>query len=82
MTVETEPAAPATAAPEPGGLKAKANALGLALYLKAPPKAQNAILQGVVKAQPVLAKAKPYRNRALAAAGTLLVVRKVRRRKG
>lgn len=77
--VETPAAAPA---PAPTGLKAKATELGTKAYLAAPPKAQTAILNGVVKAQPVVAKVKPHQKRILAALAGLLVLRKVRRRKG
>jgi hypothetical protein len=76
MTVEN--AAPA----QPSGIKAKANEVGLALFMKAPPKAQNAILQGYTKAQPVVEKAKPFAKPVLAGAGALLALRKVRHRKG
>lgn len=68
-------------APAPTGLKAKANDVAMKAYLKAPPKAQTAILNGVVKAQPVAARAKRFAKPAAAAAG-LLLLRRLRRRKG
>jgi hypothetical protein len=61
----------------PTGLKAKANEVGTALYLKAPPKAQTAILNGVVKAQPVVAKVKPHLTKVLGIGAGLLALRKV-----
>ncbi|MFN2537337.1 MAG: hypothetical protein ABR549_04190 [Mycobacteriales bacterium] len=64
------------------GLKAKANEVGMGLYLKAPPKAQTAILNGVLKAQPVVAKVKPHVTKALVAGAGVLALRKVVRRKG
>ena len=76
MTVENAAPAP------PTGIKAKANEVGLALFMKAPPKTQNAILQGYTKAQPVVEKAKPFAKPVLAGAGALLALRKVRHRKG
>jgi hypothetical protein len=70
-------------APAPAtGLKAKANEVGLQLFMKAPPKAQNAILQGYTKAAPVAAKVKPLAKPLLAGAGAILAIRKVRHRKG
>ena len=74
--------AESTAPPQPTGLKAKANEVGLALFMKAPPKAQNAILQGYTKAQPAIEKAKPLAKPVLAGTAALLALRKVRRRKG
>jgi hypothetical protein len=78
MTSPAENAAPA----QPSGIKAKANEVGLALFMKAPPKAQNAILQGYTKAQPVVEKAKPLAKPLLVGAGALIALRKVRHRKG
>jgi hypothetical protein len=70
----------ADATPPPTGLKAKANEVGMALYLKAPPKAQTAILNGVVKVQPLVGKAKPHAKKLLGAGAGLLALRKVRKR--
>ncbi len=67
----------ADATPPATGLKAKATEVGTALYLKAPPKAQTAILNGVVKAQPVVAKAKPHVAKALGAGAGLVALRKL-----
>jgi len=86
MTESTSPATEATAvetpAPAATGLKAKVTDLGTKAYLAAPPKAQTAILNGVLKAQPVAAKVKPHQKRIVAALAGLLVLRRVRRRKG
>jgi hypothetical protein len=67
MTDSTAPAA------APTGLKAKAGDLGLRLYLKSPPPAQNAMLQGFLKAQPVIAKVAPHAKK-IAGGGLGLVV--------
>jgi hypothetical protein len=72
----------ADATPPATGLKAKANEVGTALYLKAPPKAQTAILNGVVKAQPVVVKVKPHVTKVLGAGAGVLALRKVLHRKG
>lgn len=69
-----------TAAPPATGLKAKANELGMKAYLAAPPKAQTAMLNGFVKAQPVVAKVKPHGKKVLGALLGLVAVRKVRSR--
>lgn len=61
----------------PTGLKAKANEVGLALYLKAPPKAQTAILNGIVKAQPVVSRVKPHVLKVVGAGAGLLALRTV-----
>jgi hypothetical protein len=92
MTDETTTPAPADATPVEAipsvpavpatGLKAKANEVGLKVYLAAPPKAQNAMLQGFMKAQPVAAKVAPHGKKILAGGVGLLVLRKVRHRKG
>jgi hypothetical protein len=78
MTAIAENDAPA----QQTGLKAKANEVGMNLFLKAPPKAQNAILQGYTKAQPVVAKVAPHTKQLLGGAAALLALRKVRQRKG
>jgi hypothetical protein len=67
--------------PAPSGLKAKVNEVGLSLYMKAPPKAQTAILNGFVKAQPVIAKVQPHTKRIITGGLALQVLRKVRSRK-
>lgn len=69
----------ADATPPQTGLKAKATEVGTALYLKAPPKAQTAILNGVVKAQPIVDKVKPHATKLLGAAAGLLALRRVRK---
>jgi hypothetical protein len=82
MTTGTEPVDPAPAADSaPGGLKAKASEVGLKLYLKAPPKAQEAMLTGFTKAQPVAAKAGRYKKQLLVGAGAALVALRLRRRR-
>lgn len=70
----------APAAPAPTGLKKKAGDVGLKLYLASPPKAQTAMLNGFMKAQPVLAKAAPYKTKILAGTGAALVLRRLKRR--
>ena len=70
------PAQPAT------GLKAKATDVATKAYLKAPPKAQTAILNGYVKAQPAVAKVSRFAKPALVGTSALFVLRKVRGRKG
>ncbi len=74
MTTDAAAPAPAT------GLKAKATEVGTALYLKAPPKVQTAILNGVVKVQPVMAKVQPHAKKLAVGGAGLLAVRKLRRR--
>jgi len=80
MTDSTTPADAAAAAAKPTGLKAKANDVGLKIYLKAPPPAQNAMLQGFMKAQPVVAKVSPHTKKILGGSLGLLLVRRFRRR--
>lgn len=79
MTDSTAPAD--TTAAKPTGLKAKAGDVGLKIYLKAPPPAQNAMLQGYMKAQPVVAKVSPHTKKILGGGLALLVLRKARRRR-
>ncbi|MCW2545336.1 MAG: hypothetical protein JWM40_2888 [Frankiales bacterium] len=69
------------AVPPPTGLKAKVNEVGTALYLKAPPKAQTAILNGVVKAQPVVGRVKPHVKKVLGVGVGILALRKLITRK-
>ena len=77
----TNSTAPADAAPaKPTGLKAMASDVGLKVYLKAPPPAQNAMLQGFTKAQPVVAKVSPHAKQIVGAGLGLLLLRKLRRR--
>ena len=68
------------AAAQPTGLKAKAGEVGLKVYLKAPPKAQNAMLQGFLKTQPVVAKVSPHARKIAGGVAGVLVVRRLRRR--
>lgn len=85
VSTPSEPTAVGTPVPAPApptGLKAKATELGTKAYLAAPPKAQTAILNGVAKAQPLVAKVKPHQKRVLAGLAGLLVLRKVRGRRG
>lgn len=70
-----------TAAPPATGVKAKANELGMKAYLAAPPKAQTAMLNGFLKAQPVVAKVKPHGKKLVGALVGLVAVRKVRGRR-
>ena len=84
MTDSTAPAdttatATATAA-KPTGLKAMASDVGLKVYLKAPPPAQNAMLQGFTRAQPVVAKVSPHTKKILGGGLAVLVLRKLRHR--
>jgi hypothetical protein len=67
-------------AAKPTGLKAKASDVGLKVYLKAPPPAQNAMLQGFLKAQPVVAKVSPHAKKIVGGGVGLLVVRRLRNR--
>ena len=67
-------------APAPTGLKKKAGDAGLKLYLAAPPMAQTAMLNGFMKAQPVVAKAKPHASKLLAGTGAALVLRRLKSR--
>jgi hypothetical protein len=68
------------AAPAPTGLRAKAGEVGLKAYLKAPPPAQNAMLQGYLKAQPVIARVSPHARKLVGAGLGVLALRTVRRR--
>jgi len=71
-----------TAAPEkPSGLKAKAGEVGLKVYMKAPPPAQNAMIQGYTKAQPVVAKVSPHAKKLLGGGLAVLFLRKLKHRK-
>lgn len=81
-TPTATPTATATApAPPPSGLKAKASEVGLKVYLKAPPPAQNAMLQGFTKAQPVIEKVSPHAKKIVGGGLALIVLRKLRRRR-
>jgi hypothetical protein len=83
MTNSTAPAdATATAPAKPTGLKAKAGDVGLKVYLKAPPPAQNAMLKGFTKAQPVVAKVSPHGKKIIGGTVGFLLLRKLRHRKG
>jgi hypothetical protein len=79
-TVTDSTAPEAVPAAPPTGLKAKAADVGLKVYLKAPPKAQNAMLQGFVKAQPVVAKVSPHTKKLVGGTLGLLALRRVRNR--
>lgn len=79
MTDETATPEPT---PTPTGLKATANEVGLKLFMKAPPKAQNALLNGIGKAQPVINKLKPHAKQLAMGGASLLLVRTIRHRKG
>lgn len=68
--------------PPPAGLKGKANAVATDLFLKAPPSVQNGLLAGIGKAQPVVGALKPQAKKIGIGVLGLLVVRKIRRRKG
>ncbi|MCW2601586.1 MAG: hypothetical protein JWM02_3415 [Frankiales bacterium] len=80
MTDGMPPSDGAAAAAKPTGLKAKASDVGLKVYLKSPPKAQNAMLQGFMKAQPVVAKVAPHGKKILGAGVGVLLLRKLRHR--
>ncbi len=67
-------------APAGSGLQAKANDLGLKLYLKSPPPVQNAMLQGFEKAQPVIAKVTPHAKQILSGGLGLEVLRRLKNR--
>lgn len=82
MTEQTPETPDVTPAPAPTGVKAKANDLVMKAYLAAPPKAQTTMLNGFLKAQPAIAKVKPHGKQIVAGVAGLLVLRKVRRRKG
>jgi hypothetical protein len=79
MTDSTTPTP--TPTPAPTGLKAKANELGLKLYLKSPPPVQNAMLQGFLKTQPVIAKVTPHAKQIVGGGLSVVVLRKVRNRR-
>lgn len=79
MTNSTAPVD--TTAAKPTGLKAKASDVGLKVYLKAPPPAQNAMLQGFTKAQPVVTKVSPHAKKILGGGLGVLFLRKLHRRK-
>ena len=70
-----------TPAPAPTGLRAKANELGLKLYLTSPPPVQNALLQGFVKAQPVVAKVSPHAKQILGGGVGVVVLRRLKNRR-
>lgn len=77
----TNSTAPVDIAPaKPTGLKAKAGDVGLKVYLKAPPPAQDAMLKGYTKTQPVVAKVSPHAKKILAGGLGLVLLRKLRHR--
>lgn len=63
------------------GLSAKLTEVGTAAFMKAPQPAQNALLVGIGKAQPVVAKVQPYAKQALAGGLGLLALLKLRGRR-
>ncbi len=69
-----------TDSPPPTGVKAKANAVATDLFLKAPPVVQNGLLNGIGKAQPVVAVVKPRAKQIGAGVLGLVLVRRLRRR--
>jgi hypothetical protein len=74
----TNSTAPVDIAPaKPTGLKAKAGDVGLKVYLKAPPPAQEAMLKGYTQAQ----KVAPHAKKIVAGGVGLLVLRKLRHRR-
>jgi hypothetical protein len=69
------------ATPPPGNpIKAKVGEVVMKAYLAAPPKAQTAMLNGYLKAQPVVAKVTPHQKQLLSGVLGLLAVRKLRRK--
>ncbi len=76
----TDSTPPADAAAKPTGLKAMTSDVALKAYLKAPPRAQNAMLQGYTKAQPIVAKVAPHAKQLLGGGLGVLVLRRLRRR--
>ena len=65
----------------PAGLKGKANAVATDLFMKAPPSVQNGLLNGIGKAQPLVAKAKPYGKQIAGGVLGLAVLRRRRRKR-
>jgi hypothetical protein len=63
----------------PGGLKAKATELGTKAFMAAPPPAQNAILNGIGKAQPVVTKVQPYAKQIVGGVLGLAVLKRLRK---
>ncbi len=63
----------------PTGVKAKATELGTKAFLAAPPPAQNAILNGIGKAQPVVAKIKPYGKQIAGGVLGLALIKRLRK---
>ncbi len=80
MTTDENPSS------QPSGLQAqavnKATEIGTALFMKAPQPAQNALLVGIGKAQPVVSKVQPQAKKLLAGGLGLLMLKKLRGRKG
>ena len=60
-------------------VQAKANELGTKAFMAAPPQAQNAILNGIGKAQPVVARVQPYAKQILGGVVGLALLRKIRK---
>lgn len=63
----------------PSGLKAKATELGTKAFMAAPPPAQNAILNGIGKAQPVVTKVQPYAKQIVGGVLGLAVLKRLRK---
>lgn len=79
MSADSTPTPPAATGLQ-ASVKAKATEVGTALYLKAPPKAQTAILNGVGAVQPVVNAVKPHATKLVGAGAGLLALRRFRRR--
>jgi hypothetical protein len=80
MTDDATPEATAPAPAAASGLKAKATDLGTQAFMKAPPKAQNAILLGIGAVQPVAKVVTPHAKKLAVGAVSLLALRKLRHR--
>ena len=63
----------------PSGLRAKATELGTKAFMAAPPPAQNAILNGIGKAQPVVTKVQPYTKQIVGGVLGLAVLKRLRK---
>lgn len=64
----------------PSGISAKLTEVGTAAFMRAPQPAQNALLVGIGKAQPLVTKVQPYAKQALAGGLGLLALLKLRGR--
>jgi len=61
------------------GLKAKATEIGTKAFMAAPPPAQNAILNGIGKAQPVVSKVQPYAKQIVGGVLGIALLKKLRK---